>query len=45
MYDGFRKDDFAYFKIDLLIFEYFYLINPSFNTHILKNVNGQIDYL
>lgn len=43
MNDSLRKDDFAYLEVYLLIFEDFYLLNPSSNTHVLKNIDCDVN--
>jgi len=43
MDDGLGEDDLTDLKVNLLIFEYFDLLDPSPNTHILKDVNCDVD--
>lgn len=37
LYHGLREDNFAYFEVDLIIFEYINLINTPFDPNILKD--------
>lgn len=39
----FWEDDFAYFEVDLLIFEDFDLFYPPAYAYILEDVDGDID--
>lgn len=43
MDDGLGEDDLTYLKVNLLIFEYLDLLDPSTNTHILKDVDSDVD--
>lgn len=36
------KDDFADLEIDLLVFEDLDLVYPTFNTHVLEDVYGEV---
>jgi hypothetical protein len=42
--DGLWKYYLANLEIDLLIFEDFYLLDPSSDAHILEDVDGYVDY-
>ena len=43
MDDSLGEDDLTYFKVNLFIFKYLDLLNPSSNTHILKDVYSDVD--
>jgi hypothetical protein len=43
MDDSLGEDDLTYLKVNLLIFQYFDLLDPSTNTHILKDVDSDVD--
>lgn len=41
--DGFGEYDFAYFEVDLLVFEDLYFLDPASDAYILENVDGDVD--
>ena len=43
MDDGFREDDFAYFEVDLLVFEDLNLLDPATDAHVLEDVDCDVD--
>jgi hypothetical protein len=43
MYDSLGEYDLTNFKVNLLIFKYFDLLNPSSNTHILEDIDRDVD--
>jgi hypothetical protein len=43
MNDCLREDDFAYLEVDLLVLQYLHLIDPPLDSHVLENVDGQVD--
>ena len=41
--DGFWEDDFAYFEVDLLVFEDLDLLDPATDAHVLEDVDCDVD--